>query len=553
MSFQQYPFKGGIPSGTTAQRPGSPAIGDVYYNGDLGLLEIYTSAGWQPSSAPSGTPAIVVTDLGPSRAYTDGPAFKVDFTPSTLGGFATGYTVSATSSVTASVYSGTSTTTSITVATSSGANGYGALYTVSAASYNGFGASPYVTGAVVTTTKPQAPTIGTASLSTTTSAVTVTWTNNANGGIGLSSIRVRAYSGATLVSTTTAATTSSTSATITGLSTNTVYTFKVFATNSNGDSPESAASNSIGFFQSDVLIVAGGGGGSSIIGGGGGAGGVRKFTGLWTPLSSSVTVTVGAGGRGGTGYSSNVSEESGYPGWDSVFGSLSASGGGGAIGWTGHGSTPSFSGQRTWSRNGGSGAGGSANNSTTTGVRGTGNLGGYSPVEGYNGGDGDSDAKGLGGGGGGASAAGIQVAQSGNTNGGAGLADSITGSSVTYGGGGAAGRRRSFNGGGSASGQSIGGAGGGGTTEADGTFRTAQNGGANLGGGGSGGNYEGPGSTSQAGGNGGSGTVILRIPSSLSATFSGGVTSSLNTSVSGFKIYSVTAAGTSDTVTFSVA
>jgi len=41
------------------------------------------------------------------------------------------------------------------------------------------------------------------------------------------------------------------------------------------------------------------------------------------------------------------------------------------------------------------------------------------------------------------------------------------------------------------------------------------------------------------------------VPSGITATFSAGVTSSLSTSVAGFNIYSITAAGVSDTVTFS--
>ena len=41
---------GGIPSGTTAQRPTSPTIGDQFYNGTLGVLEIYTSSGWLPAT-----------------------------------------------------------------------------------------------------------------------------------------------------------------------------------------------------------------------------------------------------------------------------------------------------------------------------------------------------------------------------------------------------------------------------------------------------------------------------------------------------------------------
>jgi hypothetical protein len=73
---------------------------------------------------------------------------------------------------------------------------------------------------------------------------------------------------------------------------------------------------------------------------------------------------------------------------------------------------------------------------------------------------------------------------------------------------------------------------------------------ANTGNGGSGGG--GGGGVGNTGGNGGSGVVIIKIPEARTATFSGGVTSSLSTSVSGFKIYTVTATSTtSETVTFS--
>jgi hypothetical protein len=56
--------------------------------------------------------------------------------------------------------------------------------------------------------------------------------------------------------------------------------------------------------------------------------------------------------------------------------------------------------------------------------------------------------------------------------------------------------------------------------------------------------------TSRGGGTGGSGIVILRYPSSLTATFSGGVTQSTS-NVGGNKVSTITAAGVSDTVTFS--
>jgi hypothetical protein len=47
---------------------------------------------------------------------------------------------------------------------------------------------------------------------------------------------------------------------------------------------------------------------------------------------------------------------------------------------------------------------------------------------------------------------------------------------------------------------------------------------------------------------GGSGIVIVKIPDTYTATFSGGVTQT-NSSAGGFKTYIVTAAGVSDTIT----
>jgi hypothetical protein len=45
--------------------------------------------------------------------------------------------------------------------------------------------------------------------------------------------------------------------------------------------------------------------------------------------------------------------------------------------------------------------------------------------------------------------------------------------------------------------------------------------------------------------------VIIKIPAANTATFSGGVTSSLNSGVSGYKIYTITQTSTtSETVTF---
>jgi hypothetical protein len=56
-------------------------------------------------------------------------------------------------------------------------------------------------------------------------------------------------------------------------------------------------------------------------------------------------------------------------------------------------------------------------------------------------------------------------------------------------------------------------------------------------------------SSSVTGSSGGSGIIILSIPEANTATFSGGVTQTSTTS-GGRRIYTITAAGASDTVTF---
>ena len=186
------------------------------------------------------------------------------------------------------------------------------------------------------------------------------------------------------------------------------------------------------------LVVAGGGAGGGGVGayfGGGGAGGL--LTGYATVVpGQTYNITVGAGGTGGSGTGTN--------GGDSSFGSFATATGGG-FGGTFY----------TTVGNGGSGGGGFFNGgSAGTGIAGQGYIGGTSSTL-------DS-----GGGGGGAGGAG------GYFVGGAGVASSITGGSVTYAAGGYAGfvvyananggngTANTGNGGGGASGSGTGGNGG---------------------------------------------------------------------------------------------
>lgn len=167
-----------------------------------------------------------------------------------------------------------------------------------------------------------------------------------------------------------------------------------------------------------LVVAGGGGGGSGYGGGGGGGGGVLAGTLAVTP-NNSYTVTVGAGGAGASGSLNTGYGGLGGHGNNSVFGSVTATGGGG--GAYGGGAS------------GGSGGGGGGNG----GVGGGAGTAG----QGYNGGAavaGPVNYGGGGGGGAGGSGAQAPSSQNGGT-GGPGYTSSITGTSRVYSAGGGGG------------------------------------------------------------------------------------------------------------------
>jgi hypothetical protein len=502
MTFQQYPQKGGIPSGSTAGRPSGAVEGDTYYNGELGLLEIYSDGLWIPCSAPAGIPTVVGTDVGTSRAYGSG-AISITFTPGTNGGTPYGYV--GTAVIGATTYT-TGATTATTVTLVVGDSG---TYSVSGVAYNGFGTSPSsVPSGVAVTTVPQAPSSVTASTSAATANVAVNWTIGANGGKVLTGQTITAYAGTSAVTSTTVST-SATSATVTGLTDDTTYTFKVFATNANGNSLDSTASNSVttpDSFTLDWLVIAGGGGpGTGGITGGGGAGGYRTSAGtsgggaaaesalsFWT--GSNLTLTVGAGASG------------------------AANGNNSSIAATGITTITSTGGGRG-GRNGG-------NNGQTGGSGGgayaLGSVGAGTTNQGYAGGLGVSNENS--GGGGGAGAVGVNATTSVAGAGGDGVSSSITGTAVTRAGGG----------GGSAYNATVGagGAGGGGSGNNFPSNSPAGTSGAANTGGGAGG--------SNAQTNGGSGVIILRYPDTRTITIGAGLTGTESSASGGYKRATIT-------------
>lgn len=251
-----------------------------------------------------------------------------------------------------------------------------------------------------------------------------------------------------------------------------------------------------GVNEIEVLVVAGGGGGGAVNGytlGGGGAGGLIYNSKFAVVPGTSYTVTVGQGGAINTN------------GSNSVFGSLTAIGGGaGSIGTAG-------------GSNGGSGGGGG----NGAGAGGSGTAG-----QGFAGGRGEgSDPRGGGGGG----AGGPGSNSPGNNwggGGGPGLNFSITGTPTWYAGGGGGGSGSNV---GSKGG--MGGIGGGGKGESadsgDATSGTASTGG------GGGGAFQ------LGGGSGGSGVVVIRY-STVNSQDSRGLVK-YNTDTSSYEAYNNTA------------
>jgi hypothetical protein len=379
---------GGVPKGTTADRPSSPSIGDVFYNGTLGYLEIYTSFGWLAATPTAAAiPAAPVgTNVGTSRAYNNG-AVSVAFAPNQGGGLPSSFTITASTGQSASGATSPIIVTGIASAATP-------TFTVSASNAMGVSSASSASSAVTVTTVPQAPSISAVG-GDSQAVLTLT---GATGGSNISSWSITSNPA------TTTQTASSSPYTFTGLTNGTSYTFTATATNANGTSAESSASSSVTPLEiliSDILVIAGGGAGNSnYYSGGGGAGGLRGITGRELLRSVTYTCTVGAGGAnsvGTNGAKANSGINSSVTG--SGFTTITASGGGGAGGTSGG---AGFQGVNGGS---GGGAGGDGNDLNYSG--GAGNAGSYSPVEGYAGGGSDGRNGGFAGAGGGGGAGGV--------------------------------------------------------------------------------------------------------------------------------------------------
>jgi hypothetical protein len=503
----------GIPFGNDAGRPANPGIGQLYSNGQAQRLELFTSSGW--NNIVQEVPGVSSI----SGAYLESSSSNTIVIYGT--NFATGAVAYAIGTDAVQVPASSTTFNSLVQLTAvfSGLSPAYEPYDIKVQNpSNLFGLIP---DALYINNRPAWQTSA-GSLGTFSEEVSISVTATAVDPESTAIIYTLA-SGSNLPSGITLnSSTGVISGTLPNITTDTTYTFTINASDGvNAVVAREFSITSLAKIPTESLVVAGGGGGAGRHAGAGGGAGVI-FSLLDIIRNSSHLIKVGNGGLGAT---NNSATSPAYNGETSIFSSVTALGGGRG----GDNGTAAASGG---SGGGGNGGSNPAGGSGTAGQGNNGGTGGGSHV---------------GGGGGGAGSAGNSFSGTVAGNGGNGIANSITGTSITYGGGGGGG---GWNGNTFGFGGTGGGGAGSGTngTEGDSTIGIKARSGTNgLGGGGGGGGVEtGP---NGGGGNGGSGAVIIAYPNTYPAiaTIPGTLTYDQPTRA-GYRVYRFTA-GTG-TITF---
>jgi hypothetical protein len=486
----------GIPFGNTSGRPGSPSLGQPYFNGQTARLELYTDTGWQNivqetpgvasasgtynQSAGSGTFTVAGTNfVDGAIAYavgTNGTEYQATTTTynslvqltvvfSNLSAEYEPYDIKITnpSNLFGLLPDAFSINDSPVWSTTAGSLGAwsGSSIQLSATDDE----SNTITYSLTSGSLPTGLSLSSSGLiSGTSTAASGTYTFTVSASDGVNTAVTRSFSLVIPVS-------------VTGgtLTSDSTYYYRTFSSTGNFVSNIS--------LQPDILIVAGGGGGGDRHGGGGGAGGYRALT-SQTFAPATYTVTVGAGGGAGlyespATWAGQTYAGAGLPGIDSsiIGGSINLVSVGGGGGGTMDANPPG----------GASGGGGGGGNhpGISTSVSGQGNSGG-------------SGLAPNSGGGGGAGATGGNASGNSGGNGGAGL-QWLNGTSYSGGGGGCPGAELGTPG--------SGGVGGGGAGGWDLSIAGTQN----TGGGGGGCRSN---SANTQGQPGGSGIVIFRYTKS---------------------------------------
>jgi len=235
---QWYTVPAAYTRGGTASRPGSPTAGDLFFNTDKKAFEVWTGSAWISLIANGAVPlsptigTATVSGLTASVPFT-GPADFGDAAISTYTATSNPSSITASSATSPISVSGLSANTSYT-------------FTVTATNSYGTSNASSASNQITTATTPGAPTSVTVSDPGTDGYALVSWTAPAsNGGSAITDYTVQ-YSSNSGSSWTTFSdgTSTSTSATVTGLTLNTAYIFRVAAVNAVGTSSYSTESSS---------------------------------------------------------------------------------------------------------------------------------------------------------------------------------------------------------------------------------------------------------------------------------------------------------------------
>ena len=518
-----------LPSGTTAERPGSPANGVFRFNTTTDVMEYYDGDAWQSlGNSPGVTSISPTTETDASANITiTGTNFKTGATVQFIGDDGTVYnspsvTVNSTTTITATTPSSALTVANepYDIKVNNPGNFSGTLVNaLDAGSTPAFGVASGSLGTVLEGTAASGFTQITAT-DADGQSVSITLKSGSSLPSGVSMSTSGVFSGNTPTTGSSVTTTFTVQATDGVNTAEREYTLTVRPYLYAQLSGSGTWSVPAGTDTAEVLIVAGGSSGSrssNVSGGGGGAGGIvykSSYTFTSTDKSSGIAYAVGAGGDG-VGISP-LAFDGGYnSGADTTFaisgGTITAKGGGGGGGYGGN--TPYTSGGFSTSyysaETGGSGGGGAWNNlngaasnqGTFSGWTSYGNSGGTFNVSG------SGQYNGSGGGGAGAAGTGATVTLGGSGGVGVQFSNfSSYGESGWFGGGGAGGddyNTTSQSGGNGGGGD--GGNGGGGISN-----RTGGNAIDTTGGGGGGSCTGGYGTFTYKSGDGGNGTILIR-------------------------------------------
>ena len=520
-----------LPSGTTSDRPGSPAAGVMRFNTTTDIMEYYNGTSWQGvvQEAPAVTSISPTTALNANQAITiTGTGFRSGASVRFIGNDGTQYNAPTTIFDSITQLTATTPSSALTVDNEPydikvvNASGFSGTLdnALDAGSTPAFGVASGSLGTV-----PEGGNASGFTQITATDAdsqsLTISLKSGSSlpSGVSLSSSGV--FSG-TLPITGSAVTTSFTVQVTDGTNVaerNYTITARVFVyAQLSGSGTWSVPA---GVDTAEILIVAGGASGSkteNIQPGGGGAGGIvhrSSYTFTSTDKSSGIAYAVGAGGNG-VGMSP-LAYDGGYiNGADSTFalsgGTITAKGGGGGGGYAGNAPHMTGFSQSYYAASAGGSGGGGAWNSLTGGASNQGTFSGWSSYGNAGGTFNTSSGTGVypgSGGGGAGGAGGNSVGYSTAGVGGVGkLFSSFTsyGASGWFGGGGAGGTSGGTR---TAGGQGGGGLGGNGVSGTQ--YYSGGNATDGTGGGGGGGTAAGGyGGYNSKGGDGGNGTILIR-------------------------------------------